>query len=115
MIAVANVDDPSQLVHVIAGSLRLKTEEKQELLEEVDVSKRLRLLASFLAREADVIATGQKIQNQVQEEVDKSQREFYLRQQLKAIQDELGETDPDAAEVWFAMAMTAARLFFTRW
>lgn len=98
MVAVANVDDPSALVHVIAGSLRLKTEEKQELLEEVDVSKRLRLLAKLLAREADVIAMGTKIQNQVQDEVDKSQREFFLRQQLKAIQDELGESDPDAAE-----------------
>ncbi len=98
MVAVANVDDPSALVHVIAGSLRLKTEEKQELLEEADVSKRLRRLAQFLAREADVIATGQKIQNQVQEEVDRSQREFFLRQQLKAIQEELGESDPDAAE-----------------
>lgn len=98
MIAVANVDDPSALVHVIAGSLRLKTEEKQELLEEADVSKRLRKLARLLAREADVIAVGTKIQNQVQEEVDKTQREFFLRQQLKAIQDELGETDPDAAE-----------------
>jgi ATP-dependent Lon protease len=98
MVAVANVDDPSQLVHVIAGSLRLKTEEKQELLEEVNVTRRLRKLASFLAREADVIAMGAKIQNQVQEEVDKSQREFFLRQQLKAIQEELGEADPDAAE-----------------
>jgi ATP-dependent Lon protease len=98
MVAVANVDDPSALVHVIAGSLRLKTEEKQELLEEVDVTKRLRKLAQLLAREADVIAMGAKIQNQVQDEVDKSQREFFLRQQLKAIQDELGETDPDAAE-----------------
>ena len=98
MVAVANVDDPSALVHVIAGSLRLKTEEKQELLEEVDVTRRLRKLASLLAREADVIAMGAKIQNQVQEEVDKSQREFFLRQQLKAIQDELGESDPDAAE-----------------
>jgi ATP-dependent Lon protease len=98
MVAVANVDDPSALVHVIAGSLRLKTEEKQELLEEEDVSKRLRGLARFLAREADVIAVGTKIQNQVQDEVDRTQREFYLRQQLKAIQDELGESDPDAAE-----------------
>jgi ATP-dependent Lon protease len=98
MVAVANVDDPSALVHVIAGSLRLKTEEKQELLEEVDVTRRLRKLASFLAREADVIAMGAKIQSQVQDEVDKSQREFFLRQQLKAIQDELGESDPDAAE-----------------
>ncbi len=98
MVAVANVDDPSALVHVIAGSLRLKTEEKQELLELVDVTKRLRRLAQLLAREADVIAMGTKIQSQVQEEVDKSQREFFLRQQLKAIQDELGETSPDEAE-----------------
>ncbi|MBJ7347956.1 MAG: endopeptidase La, partial [Thermoleophilaceae bacterium] len=98
MVAVANVDDPSALVHVIAGSLRLKTEEKQQLLEEVDVTKRLRQLVRFLAREAEMISLGTKIQTQVQGEFDKSQREFYLRQQLKAIQEELGESSPEDAE-----------------
>ncbi len=87
---VANVDDPSALTHLIAGALRLKTEEKQELLEEVDVAKRLRRLSQILARELEVVALGTKIQSQVQSEIDKGQREYFLRQQLKAIQEELG-------------------------
>jgi len=98
-MAVANVDDPSTLSHLIAGALRLKTEEKQELLEELDVAKRLRRLSEILARELEVVAIGSKIQSQVQSELDKTQREYVLRQQLKAIQDELGERDPAEAEV----------------
>jgi ATP-dependent Lon protease len=97
-VAIANVDDPSALSHLIAGSLRLKTEEKQELLEEVDVAKRLRRLSEILARELDVISIGSKIQSQVQSELDLSQREYFLRQQLKAIQEELGEADEMVAE-----------------
>ena len=97
-VAIANLDDPSALSHLIAGSLRLKTEEKEELLEEVDVAKRLRRLSEILARELEVISIGSKIQSQVQSELDRSQREYFLRQQLKAIQDELGESDEMAAE-----------------
>jgi ATP-dependent Lon protease len=97
-IMVANVEDPSALTHLIAGALRLKTEEKQQLLEEVDVSKRLRRLSEILARELEVVAIGSKIQSQVQSELDRGQREYFLRQQLKAIQEELGEADEAAAE-----------------
>jgi ATP-dependent Lon protease len=98
-IMVANVDDPSVLAHLIAGALRLKTEEKQALLEEVDVGKRLRRLSEILARELEVVAIGSKIQSQVQSELDKGQREYFLRQQLKAIQEELGEADEMQAEI----------------
>jgi ATP-dependent Lon protease len=98
-LAVANIDDPSALAHLIGGALRLETAEKQELLEEVDVAKRLRHLSQILARELEVVQLGTQIQTQVQSEVDKGQREFFLRQQLKAIQDELGEEDEAAAEV----------------
>jgi len=98
-MAVANLDDPSALSHLIAGALRIKTEEKQELLEERDVAKRLRRLSEVLARELEVVAMGARIQSQVQSELDKSQREYLLRQQLKAIQEELGERDPAEAEV----------------
>jgi ATP-dependent Lon protease len=97
-VALANLDDPAELAHMIAGALRVSTEEKQQLLEEREVTKRLRLLAQFLARELDVISLGTKIQTQVQSEVDKAQREYFLRQQLKAIQEELGETDESVAE-----------------
>jgi ATP-dependent Lon protease len=97
-LAVANVDDPAELAHMIAGSLRIKTEERQELLEERDVAKRLRRLSELLAREAELISIGSKIQSQVESEIDKGQREFFLRQQMKAIQEELGEVDEAAAE-----------------
>ena len=98
-VMVANVDDPSVLTHLIAGALRLPTDEKEELLEEVDVAKRLRRLSEILARELEVVALGSKIQSQVQSELDKGQREYFLRQQLKAIQEELGEADEVQAEV----------------
>jgi ATP-dependent Lon protease len=98
-LAVANIDDPAALGHLIAGSLRIGTEEKQKLLEEVDVAKRLRHLSRVLARELEVVQLGTQIQSQVQSEVDKGQREFLLRQQMKAIQEELGEEDEQQAEV----------------
>jgi ATP-dependent Lon protease len=98
-MAVANIEDPAALGHLIGGSLRISTEEKQRLLEEVDVAKRLRHLARILARELEVVQLGTQIQTQVQSEIDKGQREFFLRQQLKAIQDELGEEDEQLAEV----------------
>ncbi len=97
-IAVTNLEDPSELAHMIAGALRLKTEERQELLEELHVAKRLRRLSELLARELELISIGSKIQSQVESEIDKGQREFFLRQQLKAIQDELGEVDEIEAE-----------------
>jgi ATP-dependent Lon protease len=97
-IAVANLDDPVALSHLIAGALRLKAEEKQSLLEEVDVAKRLRRLVDHLAQELEVVSIGSKIQSQVQSELEKGQREYVLRQQLKAIQEELGEFDESAVE-----------------
>ena len=98
-MAVANLDDASTLSHLIAGSLRIPTAERQALLEEVDVAKRLRRLSEILAREIEVLEIGTKIQTQVQSEMDQTQREYILRQQLKAIQEELGERDPAEAEV----------------
>ena len=98
-IAAANVDDPSALCNLVASTLRLKTEEKQTLLEMVDVEARLREVSSILNRELEVFELGSKIQSQVQEEMEKGQREFFLRQQLKAIQEELGEGDADQAEI----------------
>jgi ATP-dependent Lon protease len=98
-MAVANMDDPSALGHLIAGALRIPVSEKQELLEEVDVAKRLRRLSEILARELEVVRLGTQIQSQVQSEIDKGQREYLLREQLKAIQAELGEVDEQGAEV----------------
>jgi ATP-dependent Lon protease len=98
-LAAANVDDPSALTHLVASTLRLKTEERQELLETVDVEERLRKISVILNREVEMSELGSKIQSQVASEIDKSQREFFLRQQLKAIQEELGEVDDHQAEV----------------
>ena len=98
-LAAANVDDPSALCHLIASTLRLKTEERQELLETVNVEERLRAVSLILNREVEMSELGSKIQSQVASEIDKGQREFFLRQQLKAIQDELGEGDEHQAEI----------------
>jgi ATP-dependent Lon protease len=98
LVAVANLDDPSELAHMIGGALRIKTEEKQALLEERNVTKRLRMLSELLARELELVEIGTRIQSQVQSEMDKGQREWFLRQQLKAIQEELGEVDETQAE-----------------
>jgi len=97
-LAVANVDDPAELSYMIAGALRIKTEERQALLEERDLAKRLRRLSEILARESELISIGSRIQSQVQSEMERGQREYFLRQQLKAIQEELGEGDEQAAE-----------------
>jgi ATP-dependent Lon protease len=98
-LAVTNVEDPSALSHLIAGALRIPADEKQELLEEVDVARRLRRLSEILARELEVIQLGSQIQSQVESEINKGQREYYLREQLKAIQRELGEEDEQQAEI----------------
>ena len=98
-LAVANIDDPAALGHLIAGALRISTDEKQQLLEEVDVVTRLRHLSQILTRELEVVQLGTQIQSQVESEIDKGQREFFLRQQMKAIQEELGEGDEQQAEV----------------
>jgi ATP-dependent Lon protease len=98
-IATANVDDPTALSHLVATTMRLKAGEKQQLLETANVEERLRAISAILSRELEVIELGSKIQSQVQSEMEKGQREYFLRQQLKAIQDELGEGDEQQAEV----------------
>ena len=98
-LAAANAEDPSTLANLIATTLRLKTPEKQELLEEAEIEARLRKLTVILNRELEVLELGTKIQSQVQSEMEHSQREYFLRQQLKAIQEELGEGDEQQAEI----------------
>jgi ATP-dependent Lon protease len=99
-IAAANVDDSSALSHLVVSTLRtIRTEERQRVLETADVLERLHLVASILNRELEVFELGSKIQSQVQSEMEKGQREYYLRQQMKAIQEELGEGDDEQAEI----------------
>jgi len=99
-LAAANVDDPNALCHLVASTLRtIKTEERQHLLELADVDARLRETSAILNRELEVFELGSRIQSQMQSEMEKGQREYFLRQQLKAIQDELGEGDDHQVEV----------------
>ena len=98
--AVQNVTQPDRLADLIAATLPpLSTQVKQELLETPDVRARLSRLVSVLTKEAEVLALGSKIQSQVESEVGRSQREYYLREQLKAIQKELGQTDERTQEL----------------
>jgi ATP-dependent Lon protease len=92
--AAMNIDDPSRLTDFIAANLpSFTSSEKQELLESLDLKARLERLSRQLGREVEVLQIGSKIQSEVQGQVTQSQREFYLREQMKAIQKELGEDD----------------------
>ncbi len=95
-----NITEPGRLADFIASSLAtLTTAVKQEVLETVDVRTRLDLLNRLLIKEAEVLELGSKIQSQVQSEVGKNQREYFLREQMKAIQKELGEGDDQTKEI----------------
>ena len=98
-VAVANLDDPTTLSYLVSSSLRLSVEERQELLEESDLEARLRRLTVLVTRELELLELGAKIQSDVQEDMEQGQREFFLRQQLKAIREELGEGDDEQAEI----------------
>jgi len=98
-VAVMNIDNASRAADLIASNINLSTAEKQEILETFDIKERLQKLVSYLNRELQVLELGSKIQSQVKNEIDKSQREFYLREQLKAIRRELGETDERTLEI----------------
>jgi ATP-dependent Lon protease len=95
-----NIVDPAKLADFIASSLTtLSTAARQEVLETLDVRARMDLLNRVLIKELEVLELGSKIQSQVQSEVGKNQREYFLREQLKAIQKELGEGDEAAKEI----------------
>ncbi|HET8630911.1 MAG TPA: endopeptidase La [Thermomicrobiales bacterium] len=98
LTAAINVEEPQHLVYFIASNLRLDPEHRQQLLELDHVKAKLEMLNGFMSRELEVLELGKKIQSDVQEEVSKSQREYFLREQLKAIQKELGETSEQEAE-----------------
>lgn len=93
------VQDPRYLTYLVAANAQLEMEKGQQVLEAANVKDKLQALVAHLAHEKEVLTLGQKIQSEAREEIDKAQREYYLRQQLKAIQKELGETDEDQSEV----------------
>ena len=94
-----SIQQPSALADFLAANLQADSVDKQKLLEELDVEKRLRLLAGRLATQLDVLELQSKIQTQVKENIDKSQRRYYLQEQLKAIRKELGEAEPGGGDV----------------
>jgi ATP-dependent Lon protease len=97
---IANVEGAGALADMVAASLpSLPLPLKQELLETVNVKERLTKLAAALGKEAEVLQLGSKIQSEIQSEMSKTQREYYLREQLKAIQKELGESDERTQEI----------------
>jgi ATP-dependent Lon protease len=98
-VAARNITEPGLLADMTAYSPDMTTEQRQELLETVDVVARLKLVSNFLARQVEVHELKGKIQSEVKSEMDKTQREYILREQMKAIQRELGEEDPQQAEV----------------
>ncbi|MBN1203237.1 MAG: endopeptidase La [Anaerolineae bacterium] len=97
--AALNVDDPLQLVYALATYTRLDLEDQQNLLRLDSVLEKLRTLMTILNKELEVLELGRKIQTEAQSEMEKMQREYFLREQLKAIQRELGEGDEQTVEV----------------
>jgi len=97
--AILNADDPRQLVYMIATGLRMDMADAQEILELSNVKDKLRKLITVLTREVEVLELGKKIQSEAQSKMEKVQREYFLREQLKAIKRELGEEDEQALEV----------------
>jgi ATP-dependent Lon protease len=96
---VSNIKSPSILADLIASNLNLSTTEKQGILETFDVRDRLSKVHLLLNKEVQVLELGNKIQSQVKEDMDRTQREYYLREQLKAIKKELGELDEHSTEI----------------
>jgi len=99
VILIANTEDPGRLADVIIWNLTISTAEKQSVLELIDIKDRLEKLNYILTKELQILELGSKIQTEVQGEINKTQREYYLREQLKAIQKELGEEDERTVEI----------------
>ena len=98
-IAALNTEDPGHFSDLIAVNLNLNLEERQKLLETNSVKERLTRLLPMLNREHEVLTLSSKIQSEVATSISKTQRDFFLREQMRAIQRELGETDPNASEI----------------
>jgi ATP-dependent Lon protease len=96
---VSNIKSPPILADLIASNLNVSTPEKQAILETLDVRERLTKVHLVLNKEVQVLELGNKIQSQVKEDMDRTQREYYLREQLKAIKKELGELDDHSSEI----------------
>ena len=99
VVSVVAIEEPGRLADVIASHLNLRIPDKQSVLESMDVSKRLNYVCEILAKEMEVLELERKINIRVRKQMEKTQKEYYLREQMKAIQKELGEKDERSAEV----------------
>lgn len=99
LVSVVMVEEPGRLTDLIASHLSLKIEDKQALLDAIDVKQRLERLCDIIGREMEILELEKKINVRVRKQMEKTQKEYYLREQLKAIQKELGDKDDRAAEV----------------
>ena len=99
LVIINNLEHPGRLADLVASNLDLKVDQAQQILEIFDPMERLKRLAELLGKEIEVLEMQHKIQSQAREEMDKTHREYYLREQLKAIQKELGETDERGQEI----------------
>jgi ATP-dependent Lon protease len=98
-VMAKSIASPGILADVVASVINAAAEEKQKILEILDVKGRLREVTRLISHQLEILELGNKIQSQVKDDIDKTQREYYLRQQLKAIRQELGETDEPKVEV----------------
>lgn len=96
---IKSLQEPSVLADMVASTINAPVLEKQKVIELLDVNKRLKKVTRLVNDQLEILEMGSKIQNQVKEDMDKRQREYYLRQQLKAIKDELGETGDESVEI----------------
>ena len=99
VILLDNINDPTALADFLAATLNISVRHKQEILAEVNITKRLEMVSVALADQLEVLELSHKIQGQVRDSIDKSQREYYLQEELKAIQEELGQTDRRTEEL----------------
>ena len=99
MMIINNIEEPGRLADLVGSNLRLKVAESQRILEETDPVRRLGIVSELLSKELEVSMVQARIQNEAREEMGKSQREYYLREQLHALQKELGDTDERSVEI----------------
>ncbi len=99
MVILNNIEDPGRLADLVVSNLRLKATESQEVLETFDSVERLKIVADFLHKELEVSTMQAKIENVAKEEMSKSQREYYLREQMHALKKELGDVDDRSEEI----------------
>lgn len=99
MVILENIDEPGRLADLVTSNIGFKIEENQQILEIINPVERLRKVNELLSKEVQLLEVQAKIQNQAKEEISKSQREYFLREQMRAIQQELGETDDRYQEI----------------